>query len=655
LCGIAGGCGAQIDKELLKRMCNIIAHRGPDDEGYYIEDDVALGVRRLSIIDLETGGQPIHNEDETLWLVFNGEVFNFIELRARLESGGHWFHTKSDTEVIVHLYEEMSERCVEELNGMFAFALWDANRHRLMLARDRIGVKPLYYHFEDGKLIFGSEIKALLEAGVKVSPDSRAILDYMTLTYVLGDKTFFEDVKQLMPGHYAVFQDGKFVTTQYWDLSYKATEREERDTVKVLRALLEDAVRIRLRSDVPVGCHLSGGIDSSSITSIASKLLGRQVKTFTGAFDEGPEYDETYYAKLASEKAGTEYFEVRPRGDDFLETLSNLIWYMDYPEAGPGIYPQYYVCRLAREQVKVILGGQGGDEVFTGYPLFIEVELEDVIAHETNPIRKVREILEYLSFESRHRRYRVGLKRLSNLLFHRNNELDLVARFYHDRLVHSEQELASLFTEDFVSSIGDYSTRQLFTRVLSACQSPSFMDRAQYYFIKTYLAGLLHVEDRTSMAVSLESRVPLCCDHRLLEFAASIKPSQRAKGLTLKHILREAVQDVVPSEIYRRTDKKGFPTPFDKWLFEQITVVRNILLSDRALSRGVFRPSYTRKILDEFENGSRSRSRTVFMLLCVEFWFRNFVDKMTVGDLKGRPVAVPTQASRLSDRDAVAK
>jgi asparagine synthase (glutamine-hydrolysing) len=632
-------------------MCNIIAHRGPDDEGYYIEDYVALGVRRLSIIDLETGGQPIHNEDKTLWLVFNGEVFNFIELRARLESGGHRFHTKSDTEVIVHLYEEMGERCVEELNGMFAFALWDANRHKLILARDRIGVKPLYYHLKDGKLIFGSEIKALLAAGVEVSPDRRAILDYMTLSYVLGDKTFFEDIRQLMPGHYAVFQDGKFVATQYWDLSYKATEREEIDTVRMLRPLLEDAVRIRLRSDVPLGCHLSGGIDSSSVTCIASRLLGRQVKTFTGAFNEGPEYDETYYAKLVSKKAGTEYFEVRPDGNDFLETLSQLIWYMDYPEVGPGIYPQYHVCRLASEQVKVILGGQGGDEVFTGYPLFIEVELEDVIAHENNPIRKIREVLQYLSFERRHKRFRVGLKRLSSLLFQRQHELGLVARFYHDRLVHSEQELASLFTEDFASSIGDYSTRQLFTMVLSGCQSASFMDRAQYYFIKTYLAGLLHVEDRTSMAVSIESRVPLCCDHRLLEFAASIKPSQRARGLRLKHVLREAVQDVVPLEIYRRTDKKGFPTPFDKWLLEQISDVRNILLSDRALGRGVFSSSYARKILDEFENGSRSRSVTVFMLLCVEFWFRNFVDKVMVGEH-----GVPSlQANRLADRGTAAK
>ena len=287
MCGIAGVCGASIDSNLLKRMCDKIRYRGPDDEGYYFGDDVALGVRRLSIIDLETGRQPIHNEDETIWIVFNGEIFNYVELRQDLEAR-HRFYTKSDTEVVVHLYEEIGERCLSKLNGMFAFALWDKRTHKLFLARDRMGVKPLYYAFHDGKLIFASEIKSILEAGMTTDPDRRAILDYMTFGYVLDDKTFFERIKQIPAGHYALLEKGKFQVEQYWDLHFKTVQRSEKETIEQLRHLIDDAIRIRLRSDVPLGCHLSGGIDSSLVTCVASKLVGGKVKTFTGASTKGP-------------------------------------------------------------------------------------------------------------------------------------------------------------------------------------------------------------------------------------------------------------------------------------------------------------------------------------------------------------------------------
>ncbi len=630
MCGIAGGCGAQIDRAMLKRMCDTIAYRGPDDEGYYLRDGVALGVRRLSIIDLETGGQPIHNEDETLWLVFNGEIFNYIELRAGLESRGHKFHTKSDTEVIVHLYEEMGERCVEKLNGMFAFTLWDDKAHKLFLARDRLGVKPLYYFEEDGKLVFASETKSILKAGIEPKPDKQAIVDFVTLGYVLDGKTFFEGVRELPPGHYGVFREGQLKVQQYWDLSYREVSRSEEETVQLLRKLLTEAVRIRLRSDVPLGCYLSGGIDSSVIACIAGELLGRSVQSFTAAFNQGPDYDESFYAKLVSQRAHTEYHEVRPDGSDFFEVLEKIMWFMDYPETvGPGMYPQYCVNDLARRFVKVILGGQGGDEIFAGYPWFTNVELEDIVSHSMNPMTKVRAAFAYLKIGKQNNRLLVESKHLLTRLI-QWRKFNIEERFYRDRSLQTPEDLSRLFTSEFLAAIGDYSPKESFMKILKTQESDSFMDRSQYYYIKTYLRALLHVEDRLSMAASLESRVPLCCDHNLVEFAATIAPSMRASGAEFKRLLREASKDLMPNEIYERKDKKGFPTPFDVWLREQLSLVRETLLSERAKNRGVFDQESVAEIIEKFEGGSRRQAYTILMMLCVEYWFRQFIDRENV-------------------------
>jgi asparagine synthase (glutamine-hydrolysing) len=625
MCGIAGGFGAGIDERLLARMCDIIWYRGPDDVGYYVDEDVALGVRRLSIIDLQTGRQPIHNEDETVWLVFNGEIFNYVELRAELEER-HKFYTHSDTEVIVHLYEDMGADCVTKLNGMFAFALWDKRKRRLFLARDRMGVKPLYYSFDAGKLFFASEVKAILEAGKPPAPDRAAILDYMALGYVLGDKTFFNCIKQLPQGGYALLENGKLEFKQYWDLQFMPKKRPEQEAITQLRSRLDDAIRIRLRSDVPLGCHLSGGIDSSIVTGIASRLLETTVKTFTGAFNEGPLYDESAYSKMVSKYAGTEYHEVRPDGKDFLETLEKLVWYMDYPEVGPGIYPQYHVCQLASKYVKVILGGQGGDEVFAGYPWFVTVEMEQAMARDRNPIKRIQALVEYLSLARKNGRFLYASKRLMGGLLDASR-LSLEERFFRDRSLHSEEELFEMFTPEFRRTLSEYKPKEFFLEILRKPMTSNFMDKAQYYYIKTYLAGLLHVEDRTSMAASIESRVPLCCDQRLVEFAATLEPSLRARGSHLKYALREAGRDSIPRAVYVREDKKGFPTPFDVWLRNQIIEVKNILLSERAKSRGIFDPAVVDRIIMEFEDRKRSRAFTIFMMLCVEFWFRQFIDK----------------------------
>jgi asparagine synthase (glutamine-hydrolysing) len=635
VCGIAGWSGPITDTDLLRRMCDIIKHRGPDDEGYYSDGDVALGVRRLSIIDLETGAQPIHNEDETVWLVFNGEIYNYIELRSNLESR-HRFYTKSDTEVIVHLYEELGERCLSELNGMFAFALWDKKKRKLFLARDRIGVKPLYYSFKSGTFIFASEVKAVLAFGIEAKPDRRAIIDYVNLGSVLGDKTFFEGVQLLPAGHFAVFENGNLRVEQYWDLKWNIVQRSEKETEERLRVLLWDAVRIRLRSDVPVGCNLSGGIDSSVVTGIASKLLGGRVKTFTVAFHKGPWFDETRYSRIASEHARTEHHEIWPDGKDFLETLDRLIWFMDYPEVPDQLYQHYYVSRLARQYVKVILGGQGGDEIFGGYYWFIEAQLKHQIASEKHLAGKLSALLAYLRCVKQHGRYyqllRESERVLDNLFkrspsYHPYSSSDIAEWFYQDRSEFSEQELSEMFTEQFRAATSGYSTKDSFSKILNEVRSDSSLDKIQYYSLKTLLPALLHMQDRTSMAVSLESRVPFSDDRNLVEFVGTIAPSLRVRGSRLKHILREAAKDVLPVEVYDRRDKKGFAAPIRFWLREQSDAVRSILLSKEAEARRVFNREYVEKVIKEYESGNNSRLWTIFPMLCVELWFRNFIDK----------------------------
>jgi asparagine synthase (glutamine-hydrolysing) len=614
-------------------MCDTIRHRGPDDEGYYSDEGVALGVRRLSIIDLETGAQPIHNEDETVWLVFNGEIFNYVELRSNLESR-HRFYTKSDTEVIVHLYEELGERCLGELNGMFAFALWDKKKRKLFLARDRIGVKQLYYSFESGTFIFASEVKALLAFGVEAKPDRRAIIDYVNLGSVLGEKTFFEGVQLLPAGHFAVLENGNLRVERYWDLKYNVVQRSERETEERLRVLLREAVRIRLRSDVPLGCNLSGGIDSSIVTELASKLLGGRVKTFTVAFPKGPWFDETRYSRIVSEDAGTEHYEIWPDGKDFLETLDRLIWFMDYPEVPDQLYQHYYVSKLAREHVKVLLGGQAGDEIFGGYPWFIEAQLKHQIASEKRFAGKLSALLAYLRIIRRHGRYRLLLresKRVLHNLFKRSrsnpySSSDITEWFYQDRSEFSDKELSEIFTEQFRAATSGYSTKDAFRKILNESSGDSFLDKIQYYSVKTLLAALLHMQDRTSMAVSLESRVPFC-DRNLVEFAGTIDPSFRVRGSRLKHILREAAKDVLPIEVYDRRDKKGFAAPLEFWLREQSDAVRSILLSKEAEARRVFNRQYVERVLKEYESGNNRRFWAIFPMLCVELWFRNFIDK----------------------------
>jgi len=626
LCGIAGILGEAATEEAVRKMCNVIRYRGPDDEGYFARNAIALGAVRLSVIDLKTGHQPIHNEDSSLWIVYNGETFNYRELRSDL-AARHRFYTSSDTEVILHLYEDLGPRCIEKLNGMFAFAIWNEKTHELFLARDRVGVKPLYYCLDKGNFLFASEIKAILEFGIERELEREALIDYLTLSYVLGDKTFFRDVRQVPAGHFLTVKHGVSHLQIYWDLQFNEPQEAtvEKAAPRVLSAIRE-AVRLRLVSDVPLGCHLSGGIDSSVVACIASQLLGERVKTFTGAFDEGPEFDETAYARLASEFAGTEYHEIRPDGSDLLPTLDSLVWHMDYPEVGPGIYPQYWVCRLARKHVKVILGGQGGDELFFGYPFILQLALEEDLTHlKRFGLGYLVKLHHYLKLTRREKHLFFSLRRLVRLIL-KQRDVEPSIRLYRSVLFHSRESLEKLLVGEFSELAARYSPESEFVRIFAAPGSSSFLDRAQYLYVKAYLHALLHVEDRTSMAVSLESRVPLCCDHRLLELVASIPERVKIDGFEPKHLLRKAVDGSVPSAILRRRDKKGFPTPIGTWLRRQAKEVEAILLSEKATSRGIFNSSYVNQLLSEHASGKRDHGMTLFMLLNLEFWFRRFID-----------------------------
>ncbi|HDD44025.1 MAG TPA: asparagine synthase (glutamine-hydrolyzing), partial [Candidatus Desulfofervidus auxilii] len=393
MCGIAGIWSKNLNsydtEALISKMLISLKHRGPDDEGFYFDtkEPLGLGHKRLSIIDPIGGKQPLSNEDGTIWIVFNGVIYNYLELRAELITKGHKFKTYSDTEVIIHSYEEWGQECLQKFNGMFAFVIWDSKNKLLWGARDRLGIKPLYYFFNGQTFIFASEIKAILASGlIKPEINLCGLKDYWTFQFCLGDKTLFKDIYKILPGYqFTIKQNGSnldFSSKEYWDINFDYIDFEHHEEYfsDKLLLLLEDAIKIRLRSDVPLGAHLSGGLDSSSIVCIISSLLGNSsIKTFTGRFNEGPAFDESHYAKLVANKLGTDYHEITLTADNFKDTIETIIYYMDEPAAGPGVFPQFFVSKLASEKVKVVLGGQGGDEIFIGYVRYLIGYLEECL------------------------------------------------------------------------------------------------------------------------------------------------------------------------------------------------------------------------------------------------------------------------------------
>lgn len=631
MCGLVGLINPGMPKEranaILVKMMDIISHRGPDGEGIscFEPPGVYLGHRRLAIIDPKHGIQPMTTKDDRVTIVFNGVIYNYMELRRELITKGHPIHTYSDTEVLLYAYREWGDQCVERLIGMFAFAIWDKEKSRLFCARDRIGIKPFYYYFDGEVLTFASEIKAILVTGiVKPEVDTCGLLDYLTFQFCLNERTLFKDIRKLEPGHCLIVQMNggrpSITIRRYWDVNYDIDDtHDEQWFVDHLSSLISDTVRIHLRSDVALGAHLSGGIDSSSVVCLmAEHLKGERIKTFTGAFPEGPGFDETAYAKVVADFAGTEYHERYIDGAELPQVLPKLIYFMDEPMAGPGLIPQYYVSELASQHVKVVLGGQGGDELFLGYMRYLVAYLEESLSGAI--------------FETAHKQsYAVTLESIIPNLPLLQLYAPMLRGFWRDglfgtqdrryfRLIDRSEGMSHLFTADLFNN--NYLPYESFHEIFNRQDLHSLINRMTYFDLKGSLPALLHVEDRTSMAASIESRVPLL-DHRLVEFMAHIPPNIKFAGGRTKHLFREAMRNRVPGQILDRKDKMGFPTPVTQWAKGVAKdFVRDMILSERVKKRGIYNLQAVEKaIQDEHEFG-----RVIWGLLCLELWFRIFID-----------------------------
>ena len=567
----------------------------------------------------------MHSQDRELSIVYNGAIYNYLELRRELIGLGHPIQSYSDTEVILYAYRQWGEACLQRFLGMFAFAIWDSSRKELFCARDRIGIKPFYYAVSDGKLVFASEIKAILATGaVPREANPEGLKDYLTFQFCLGEKTLFRHIRKLEPGYAlrAKVRDGQLQIQpfQYWDLHYEIDEQhDEKWFSDQLAGLIEDSTRIHLRSDVSLGAHLSGGLDSSVVVCLAANLLrGEQIKTFTGAFPEGPQFDETGYAKAVAAFADTSYNEIYIDGGELPDVLPKLMYVMDEPVAGPGVIPQYYVSQLAAQHVKVVLGGQGGDELFVGYARYLVSYLEKCLsgaifetAHDQQYAVTLESIVPNLPLL---KTYKPMLSALwSEGLFD-----DSDRRYF--KLIDRSGGMNHLFSPEVTG--GTYDPFEPYAEIFNRADLHSLINQMTYFDLKGSLPALLHVEDRTSMAASIESRVPLL-DHRIVEFMATIPPNIKFAGGRMKHIFKGAVQSVVPTEIFERRDKMGFPTPLTQWTRGVAReFVEDTLLSQRVRERGIYNTDAVEAALtSEGEYG-----RVVWGLLCLELWHRLFID-----------------------------
>ncbi len=629
MCGICGiyhfDNQREVEKTTLEAMARTIRYRGPDDEGYFCDGPVGLGHKRLSIIDLSVAAhQPMTNEDGRLWIIFNGEIYNYQELRQPLAQRGHNLRSYSDTEVILHLYEEEGPACVNKLNGMFAFVIWDSREHTLFAARDHFGIKPFYYAIYDHTFLFASEIKALfLYPGLDPDINPDGLADYLTFQFCLEEKTLFRGIQKLLPGHTLLVKaDGSLNIYKYWDLDFQIdTDHTEDYFHSQLLRLLEDSVRLQLRADVPVGAHLSGGLDSSTLACLASSLLNTRIHTFSGGFHDDPKYDETQYARLVTQHIGSEHHEVYPTAQDFVAVMPSLIYQMDEPAAGPGVFPQYFVSKLASQHVKVVLGGQGGDEIFGGYSRYLVAYLEECIR---GGIEGTQDDAKYIvTFESilpnlqQLQGYQPMLRHFwQEGLF---DQPDL--RYF--RLIDRSHEVRPFVDPSLMRGSSGYDPAEAYRDLFNAGQLGSYINRMTSFDLKTLLPALLQVEDRTSMAVSLESRVPLL-DPRIAKLATSMPPNIKFKGGHSKYIFRQVVQHIVPTEILERKNKMGFPVPLNEWYLQNPVreFVRDTLVSLRARQGGFMDAVPVETLLDT----ERAFGRNIWGLLCLELWMQAFID-----------------------------
>jgi asparagine synthase (glutamine-hydrolysing) len=621
MCGIAGVIhsdpGRPVERALLERMCAVIHHRGPDEWGMWSEGQVGIGMKRLRIIDLAGGSQPMANVDMNIRIVFNGEIYNFRDLRADLEKRGYRFTSNSDTESILHLYEEYGEDCVQHLRGMFAFAIWDGRKRKLFLARDRFGKKPLHYLHDGEKLVFGSEIKSILQhPDVRPEVHRPAIINYLAYGYTPDPDTMFKGIAKLPPGHTLSWQEGAVTVRQYWDIKFQPEHpaREDAFYLDEVDRLLHEAVKIRLVSDVPLGAFLSGGIDSSLVVAMMARQMGEPVKTFSIGFDDD-KYNELPYARMVAKRYGTDHHEeiVKP---DAEEILADLITVFDEPFADSSAIPTYYVSRLARRHVTVTLSGDGGDEIFAGYGRY----LDSVLSEYTD---RIPHALRQLVFGGVSRLLPEGVKGVKTL---RYLAADKDARYLLKMTKNLSARYQQVFSQELMDAAGGGDPTPALDTYLRRVQGLDSVTRRQYADVKGYLAGdILTKVDRTSMRVSLEARAPLL-DHRLAEFAATIPTELKVRGRSRKNVLKTLAHRYLPSELIDRP-KMGFAVPVDQWINrEWLDMSEELVLGERALRRNNFNPRYLRWIMDEHRSGRRNHCHAIWALMVLEMWHRGFID-----------------------------
>jgi asparagine synthase (glutamine-hydrolysing) len=621
MCGICGILNYKnlhpVALEQIVSMYRVMQHRGPDGHGHYVDGHLALGHCRLSILDTsDRGRQPMASADGSIIISFNGEIYNYVELRDRLASEGYSFRTGTDTEVIIQMYRRYGEQCLEYFVGMYAFALWDATAKRLFMARDRLGVKPFYYLETTSGLIFASEIKAILQVTDEKPRVDRCALDrFMTFGYAPGEETIFQGIRKLAPGHCMSLQNGHLKTTQYWNMTLKEEEdRGEAYYVEALREHLLKASRIRLRSDVPLGVFLSGGLDSSAVVALLSRELDEPIKTFSVAYDKGEDFDETRYARMVAKQFGTDHHEFYVDPVDFQDFIPKFAWFMDEPVTESAAISLFFISKLAKEFVTVVLSGEGADEMFAGYPIYFYMKM---LEH----YRKVPESVR-----------RNALNPLLNALgkdkvkkYVRLSDSPLQERYLGVSL-YDISEKEGLYTEDFRRSLNGYGGVDAIRPYYEESRHLDVLNQMLYVDTKAWLPDdILIKADRMSMASSLELRSPFL-DTAIAEFAATLPVKYKLRGRTTKYLLKKAMEGILPNEIIYRA-KRGFPTPLQIMFQHELKdYAKELLMENRTVKRGYFNGRYVSRILDEHERGTADHHKLIWQLIVLEEWHRCFVD-----------------------------
>ena len=635
MCGINGialssRSRRQLDVRVLECMRDVITHRGPDDEGVFVDGRVGLGHRRLSIVDVAAGHQPMTNEDGSLHIIYNGEIYNHADFRESLEARGHVYRTHCDTETILHLYEEEGVRCVERLRGMFAFAIWDAKRRELFIARDRLGVKPLYYvHADDGSLYFASEIKALLEArAVAPEVNFKALPDYLANHATSGEGTLFRGVKRLLPGHTLLWRDGQVQIEKYWDVTFAPDADEEHgrrtdgEYIEEWAELFRTSVRLRLMADVPLGMFLSGGIDSSAIAAVMSGMVSSPVKTFSVAFAER-EANELEYARLVARTFGTDHHEILITPEEFFRALPRLVWHEDEPLAHPSSVALYFVSRLAAQHVKVVLTGEGSDELLAGYERYRKTIYNLALGARYHKWagaslrRAVQSRIESLPSKSKVRR------KLSRTFLCLSPQIESI--YFDNFAVFGRTMQRDLLTGEAQERTGALDPYADVRRHLETTDARTLLNKLLYADTKTYLQELLMKQDQMSMAASIESRVPFL-DHKLVEFTSRLPERLKLRGWTTKYILRRSMKGVLPEAILKRS-KMGFPVPVGSWFRGPFrSVIDEYVLDERATGRGLFDQTFVRDLVGRHQSGAEDHTERLWSLVNFEMWMRQFID-----------------------------